>query len=78
MPAPPPDPTHPAPDWSAGAVTRLGSPPPPSAGSAGSAASAASAGTTGSTHAPARLLPGTDRRRLWWFAGVAGTLLTAG
>lgn len=51
-----------SPDWSAGSVTRLGTPPP----------------TPVPTPEPLPQRTNQDRRRLWWFAGAAGTVLVAG
>jgi hypothetical protein len=51
-----------SPDWSAGSVTRLGTPPPAPAAS----------------QEPPPRRADQDRRRLWWFGGAAGTVLVGG
>lgn len=76
MPAPPlpPDRIPPAPDWSAGPVTRLSSPPPTPVAPGGTVPGGGT-GAAGGTVATGGSLA---KRRLWWFAGVAGMVLATG
>jgi hypothetical protein len=88
MPAPPlpPDRIQPAPDWSAGPVTRLSSPPPAPVATGGAVPAGGTVAADGTVPVGGTVPAGGTRgaggilakRRLWWFAGAAGMVLATG